>query len=212
MEEIQMTIENVKKTIFHGGYICWADDNRPTLYDDNHKMICYVPMATAERIARENDYVMWHESWGGWYVGRRMGKKYQQHENNRHCEQIAENLFDYVSGLVYRCPECGHEFTAPDCEIYRCPHCENVADLEDYEQLSIYDYLEDCLDIEYRVSSRHELRSVQIMVACGGPNIYIDSGSGRVELYWWGDRADYPLSNDCINALDEWAEEYFNLC
>lgn len=207
-----MKYEQLKKALFQDGYICWTSSDRPALYENN-KFTCYVPLATAERIARENDYIMWHESWGGCYVGRRTGKKYQQHENNRHCESIAENLSDYVSGLVYRCPECGHEFTAPeDCEIYRCPHCENVADLADYEQLSIYDYLEDCLDIEYRCSSRREYRSVQIMVAWGGPNIYLDTATGKVELYWWGDRADAYLSQECITALDEWAEEYFNLC
>lgn len=208
-----MTFANVKKTIHHGGYICWTEDSRPTLYDDQHKMICYVPLATAERIARESDYVKWSENWGGHYVARRLGKKYTQYENNRHCERIAENLSDYVSGRVYRCPECGHEFTAPeDCEVYRCPNCENIADLAGYEQLSIYDYLEDCLDIEYRCSSRREYRSVQIMVACGGPNIYLDTATGKVEMYWYSDRADAPLSRECINALDEWAEEYFSLC
>lgn len=208
-----MKIENVKKIIHHGGYICWTESDRPTLYDDHHKMVCYIPMATAERISRENGYVIWSENWGGSYIGSRMGKKYQQYENNRHCERIAEDLSDYVSGLVYRCPDCGEIITAPeDCEKYRCPDCGYTGNLSEYEQLSIYDYLEDCLDIEYRVSSRHELRSVQIMVACGGPNIYLDTASGRVEMYWWSERADYPLSRECITALDEWAEEYFNLC
>lgn len=206
-----MTIENVKEAINNNGYICYTEGQRPTLYDVNHKFICYVPIATADRMAKERDFVRWSESWGGYYVARRLGAKYTQHENNRHCQRIADELEEYCSGNVYRCPECNEIFTAPDgCEVYRCPDCGNLADLSEYEQQSIYDFLEDCLDIEYRISSRHELRSVQIMVTCGGPNIYIDTGSNKVELYWWGDRASYPISSDAAEELDAWAEELFN--
>jgi ribosomal protein L37AE/L43A len=210
-EDIKMTIENVKKIIHDGGYICWTNEDRPYLYNRDHKTVCRVPMATAERMARENGVYAWYESWGGYYVGHHMSRKYRQHENNRQCERIAEDANDYATGSVYRCPECGHEFTAPeDCEIYRCPHCENVAELDEYDQQSIYDYLEGCLDIEYRCGSRREYRSVQIMVAWGGPNIYIDTASALVELYWGGEKADYPLSREAVEALDEHMEELFN--
>ena len=45
------------------------------------------------------------------------------------------------------------------------------------------------------------------MVAFGGPTIYIDSATRAVELYWWTDRASYPISRDAADALDEWAQE-----
>lgn len=132
-------------------------------------------------------------------------------ENHEHCRWIAENVAEYAAGQVYRCPDCGRKFTAPeDCEKYRCPDCGNIADLDEYEQLSLYDYLSDCYDIEYRCDGNREYRSVQIMVACGGPNIYLDTDSKQVELYWWSERATWPLSYDSVEALDEWAEEYWN--
>ena len=49
------------------------------------------------------------------------------------------------------------------------------------------------------------------MVACGGPNIYIDTMTGCVELYWWGDRASGYISSDVRDALNEWAQEAFDL-
>ena len=76
--------------------------------------------------------------------------------------------------------------------------------------MSIYDWLQDALDIEYVVSSDREYRACRIMVTCGGPNIYVDTRSGSVELYWWSDRASYPLSSSACFALDEALQELYN--
>ena len=145
-------------------------------------------------------------------------------DNKKWCENIAKNLEAYHNGEVYRCPECGEEFslyedgnyesadTAADgIEKATCPSCGYVSeDSNDFDQLSLYDYFDDCYDIEYRVGSDKQLRSVCIMVACGGPNIYIDTGSKRVELYWWGDRAYYPIKSDVCDEIDSVFEEIFN--
>ena len=132
-------------------------------------------------------------------------------ENWETCKCIAEEVEAYAEGRIYKCPECGavHDLTDFDGDSYKCPECETVHDPFYLEQLGIRDYMEDVLDIEYRVSGRMELRSVQIMVACGGPNIYIDTGSKAVELYWWADRACYPLDYDACAKVDAWAEELF---
>jgi hypothetical protein len=49
------------------------------------------------------------------------------------------------------------------------------------------------------------------MIACGGPNIYVDTASKAVELYWWGDRASYLLLSDTVDAIDECFSELFNM-
>lgn len=142
------------------------------------------------------------------------GQEKTDRENREHCKRIAQDVEDYAEGRVYRCPECGEILTLPDDvgDKYRCPDCETVSDVDDLEQLGLYDYFSDCLDIEYRVSgrARDAFRSVCIMVACGGPNIYIDTASKAVELYWWTDRASYPLSHDACDAIDDWASEYWS--
>lgn len=134
-------------------------------------------------------------------------------ENRNHCKHIARETEAYAAGAVHRCPECDEEIRFPDNvgDKYRCPHCHNVADIDEYEQLSIWDYMSDILDIEYRCGSDKEYRSCKIMVACGGPNIYIDTDSALVKLYWWTEYAEYPLSYAARDAVDEWAEEYWNM-
>lgn len=144
-------------------------------------------------------------------------------ENRETCRRIAEELEVYASGDAYKCPHCGEVHTMGEYEetehenddgytCYTCPYCGEEIEEDDLEAVSLYDFFEDCLDIEYRVSgrARDALRSVQVMVTCGGPNIYIDTASKAVELYWWGDRASYPLLSDTVAAVDEWAEEYWS--
>lgn len=129
-------------------------------------------------------------------------------ENWEHCRRIAEELEAYADGRVYRCPECGACIT--DENLF----CDCGAQVDlisgEWEQLSLYDYFSDCLDIEYRCGSDKEYRSVSIMVACGGPNIYIDTAEKAVLLYWWTDRARHYLSSDAVDAVNDWAEEYWN--
>lgn len=134
-------------------------------------------------------------------------------ENRATCRRIAQEIDAYADGGVYRCPDCGEILHLPDDvgDRYRCPHCETVNDVDDLEQLGIWDFLSDVFDVEYRCGSDREYRSVRVMVACGGPNIYLDSASKDVELYWWSERARYPMSYEAAEALDQWAEDYWNM-
>jgi predicted RNA-binding Zn-ribbon protein involved in translation (DUF1610 family) len=136
-----------------------------------------------------------------------------EQENREHCKRIAEDLEAYANGDMYRCPECGDVFKWDNDryadDVYLCPCCQTVVDECDLEAQSLYDYFSDCLDIEYRVSgrARDSYKSARIMVAFGGPTIYVDTASKAVELYWWTDHASHLLSQDVCDAIDEWAEE-----
>lgn len=142
-------------------------------------------------------------------------------ENREHCQRIAEDVEAYAAGNYYKCPDCCgvHHWDAVEesehedeagWAVYTCPDCGAEIAEDDWEQQSLYDYFSDCYDIEYRCDSKREYRSVCIMVACGGPNIYIDTSSKAVELYWWTDRARYYLSSDAVDAVDDWAREYWD--
>ena len=143
-------------------------------------------------------------------------------ENRAHCEHIAETLELYADGNGYKCPHCGEVHEMPEYEAsahrntdeelcYDCPTCGAEIEESQLEAVSIYDYFDrDIYDIEYRIGSDRQYRSVCIMVACGGPNIYIDTRRKAVLLYWWNESAEYPLLSDTCNAIDEYFEELFN--
>lgn len=130
-------------------------------------------------------------------------------ENREHCKRIAKDVHDYAVGRCYRCPECEETISLPDDvgDKYRCPDCGTVHEADDLEQLSIWDWSDNILDWRYIVEKDKSYRSVEIMVAFGGPNIWVSTESQSVELYWWGDRASYPLSSEAVEAIDEWAQE-----
>lgn len=53
---------------------------------------------------------------------------------------------------------------------------------------------------------------MEITVAVGGPNIYIDTADDRVKLCWWHEKADCTFLPDVGNAIDEYYEqEYLTL-
>ena len=105
----------------------------------------------------------------------------QNHVNN-----IANDL---TSGMTYE--ECGMDHEEHGCE----PN----------DQISGFDYLSDMLDIEYTISSDGNFLGARILVAFGGPNIWIDTRHERIEGYWWGDSAfaDFTDAMDLHGACRE---------
>ena len=64
-------------------------------------------------------------------------------------------------------------------------------------------------DIAYTIGSDKEYRGVRLMVACGGPNIYIDTMAREVQLYWWSTSAKAWIPSEVCDAIDEvWSEIY----
>lgn len=66
-----------------------------------------------------------------------------------------------------------------------------------------FEYLQDALDIEYIVSAKREYLGARVLVAFGGPNIWIDTRRKVVEGYWWGEKfeASYSDALDLDEAL-----------
>ena len=71
----------------------------------------------------------------------------------------------------------------------------------DYEMDGL-EYLSDALDIEYIVNGHREVLGARILVAFGGPNIWINTRTKQVEGYWWGDKCFMSYERDEI-GLDE---------
>lgn len=134
-----------------------------------------------------------------------------ENKHDKHCKAIADRLEAIADGRLYKCPECG-EYVEDNnlfCECGRQVDLIGTEESDPWEQVSFYDYFENALDIDYIVNSNKEYKACRIMVAYGGPNIYINTWERKVELYWWTESGSFWLSGDTCDAINELAEENF---
>lgn len=120
-------------------------------------------------------------------------------DNFETCKSIANDLDNYLNGLMYRFD--GDTYYADDL---------TQEQLEEAEQLGVFDYFSDLLDIKYICDSNREVEDVKILIAYGGPNIWINTESMAVELYWCNESAQCEISSEAADALREFAIELFN--
>lgn len=103
-------------------------------------------------------------------------------DNREYCKRIVEEIEEYVAGKVVN---------------------------DDGEEMSLYDYLNDVLDWEFTIDSQREYKSAKIWVTLGGPNVWIDTAERAVKLAWGTDRAEYALSWDVCDEIDDIMREIY---
>ncbi len=121
-------------------------------------------------------------------------------ENQNYCKRIADELEDIAAGCIYKCPECGAQIKTPGA---RCSQCGAEVDQDGADQVSMYDYIDDVLDVEYTIDSQREYIGARMYVTLGGPTVYIDTRDQMVRLCWGGERAEWGLSCNTCDALDD---------
>ena len=77
---------------------------------------------------------------------------------------------------------------------------EDYPDLEIGDSVPALDYFHNALDINYIIHADGSYKAVKILVAFGGPNIWVNTDSMTVEGYWWGDRASVNFHMDDFNT------------
>lgn len=109
-----------------------------------------------------------------------------------------------------------HPFTDPeDKETYESEdeyvidNIGEVDDIDEPEQMSITDYINDNSlgDIRFEVDGKMELYGGKVLLAFGGPNIWLHDD--EIRGYWGGDTETWSLCSDARDALmeffqDEW--------
>lgn len=80
------------------------------------------------------------------------------------------------------------------------------------EMQDAFAYLEGVLDINWILNSDRTLKGARLLVAFGGPNIWIDTSKGTVEGAWWGDSYTdtYNTDSEFAQDLDEALSTLFN--
>lgn len=82
--------------------------------------------------------------------------------------------------------------------------------VENEEPVDLYSYFSDPLDIEYRIGYDGSFRSVKVMVTCGGPNIYVDTGYGCVKGFWGTDTYERWVPSEICDEINGIFEELYN--
>lgn len=87
-------------------------------------------------------------------------------------------------------------------------HWDEIEWEEDREG-DAFQYLEGVLDIQYVVASdRKTLLGARLLVAFGGPNIWINTHTKAVEGSWWSESCTVPYHTDAL-GLEEAVETLF---
>lgn len=77
----------------------------------------------------------------------------------------------------------------------------------DFDEPCASDYLSDALEIEYVRDGQGNYRGAIVLVAFGGPNIWIDTRWKCVRGAWWGESCTIPYHTDALD-LDGTLEEF----
>ena len=118
------------------------------------------------------------------------------------CRRIARAIED--GEFRQECPECGGALEACGADYVTCDNCRS----EWGATLDATEWLEQRLDVEFRVTAKGEYVSAFIQYACGGPNIWIDTCYRAVRGYWGGDETTVDYTRDAMDidgaARDVW--------
>ena len=105
------------------------------------------------------------------------------------------------------------------CEEQLRRMCKNIADgISEPEEItdeetgekrteSAGDWMEGVYDIRYIVDREKRYFSAEMMVAGGGPTIWVNLNTMEVEGYWGSDRVNVPFIDNL--GLDDYCEEMY---
>lgn len=126
------------------------------------------------------------------------------------------NANDYADSLlksIEAACESGYPFGIVN--QYTDDYAESFDDIPEedrgeYGEASGIDYLSDVLDIEYIVNSDRTYKAARVLIAFGGPNAWINTQTGNLEVAWWGEPVYRSLPSEFVRGLDDALEELYN--
>ena len=105
------------------------------------------------------------------------------------------------------------------CEEQLRRHCKNIADdITNPKEIPDIDdeprtetassWMEGVYDIRYLVGSDKKYLGAMLLVAGGGPTIWVNTWTKEVEGSWWGDKCTHHFRDEV--GLDDYNEEMYN--
>ena len=97
------------------------------------------------------------------------------------------------------------------CEEQLRRMCKNIAEeitegkTREGKNVYMQDFMEDVYDIEWITYQDGRYKAARLMVAGGGPNIWVNTQDGTVEGYWGTDKVHWGYVDNI--GLDDYLEE-----
>ena len=95
------------------------------------------------------------------------------------------------------------------CEDQLRRMCKNIAESisSPGDDDTAHDWMEGVYDIRYIVDREKRYYSAELLVAGGGPTVWVSLNEMEVQGYWGGDRVNVPFSDNL--GLDDYCEEMY---
>ena len=86
-------------------------------------------------------------------------------------------------------------------------HAEEITEGKTREGKNVYmqDYMEGVLDIEWITFNDHKYKAARLLVAFGGPNVWVNTQTEMIEGYWGTDKVQWHYIDNI--GLDDYLEE-----
>ena len=68
---------------------------------------------------------------------------------------------------------------------------------------------EEVLEVKYIVDNNLQYEGCILTISLGGPNIFLDTYTQEVRLFWGADYANYSIFKDELSTIDEVMEEVY---
>ena len=91
------------------------------------------------------------------------------------------------------------------CEAQLQRMCKNIAEDITAGKEDVHEWMNDVYDIEWITFNDHKYKAARLMVAGGGPNIWVNTQDGTVDGYWGTDKVHWGYVDNI--GLDEYLEE-----
>ena len=93
------------------------------------------------------------------------------------------------------------------CEEQLRRMCVDIADSITSPDEQVHTWMEDTYDIRYLLDSSKRFLGAEILVAGGGPTIWVDTWDNEVKGYWGSDRVTVPFADNL--GLNDYCEEMY---
>ena len=92
-----------------------------------------------------------------------------------------------------------------NCKQQLRDQCKHIAETISTPLEDVHEWMNDVYEIEWITYGDHSYKAARLLVAGGGPNIWVNLQTGTVDGYWWGDTCKVSFADNL--GLDEYMEE-----